>query len=344
MSADALSICIPTRNQADMILDTLRSAFAQTRPAGEVVVSDDASTDDTPGVVAAYAAALPAEQRARLRYVRHPEALGIGGNFDAAVRLTRGEFCVKVDSDDILEPHFAATLVDLLEHHPRAGWAHGNILNIAPDGRALGLAHTAKPAGFTPAPELFRQYLRHNDTCHCVLIRRSAYEAAGGYRPEMKTCEDWLLWLEMALAGFGTVYAPAMVARMRKYESRPEIMSRRREAFVVAAGRMIALVREALEAGRGASLGITAAESEETLRRSVAEHVRLAALHEEDAAVRGRLYAAMLTFDPSRRNRAWAWAGAHAPPAVVRLPTRIEGALRQTARRVYRAVAGRTRT
>ncbi len=119
----SIGVCIPTRNQSEFVTDALSSAFAQTVLPVDVVVSDDAGTDDTAKVVEQFRATLPPELSARLRYSRSQEPLGIGGNFDRAVRLAAGDFVVKLDSDDILEPDFIKILADQLEANC-AGWAH----------------------------------------------------------------------------------------------------------------------------------------------------------------------------------------------------------------------------
>jgi hypothetical protein len=333
----AVSIAVPTRNQAGLLTLTLDSAFAQTVPPIEVIVSDDASTDETPRVVEAYREKLPPAQREILRYLRTDTPLGIGGNFDRAVRATSGVFCVKVDSDDLLEPAFTARLGAALAAQPEAGWAHANVFDVTPELTPIGLAHTAKRSGYEAPALLFNRYLVHNDTCHCVLLRRSAYDAAGGYRPEMRTCEDWRLWLEMALAGYGCVYVDEPLARMRKYPARPEVMSRRRLEFVDAARLMIDAVGAALAAGHATAMGIGAEDARRRLGASVARHVYAAALHETDPAVRAALYGATVAFHPSPGNRLRAWCGHRFPVAWVRLPSSVRGRIRTAARKLYRA-------
>ncbi len=339
-SIPTIGICIPTRNQAGTLAETLHSAFAQTRAPIDVIVCDDAGSDDTPAVIDTFRAQLPADQRAILRYVRHPQALGIGGNFDFAVRAAHGTYCVKVDSDDVLEPTYIETLAALLDAHPQAGWAHCNVLNIHPDGRPISLAHNRKRSGFAPPPQVFQSYLHHNDTCHCVLIRRAAYETAGGYRPVMRTCEDWLLWLEMCLAGFGNVYCEHPLARMRKYHDRQELMARRRLDFVDAAARMLATMESSLTEARAHTLGVSPASAITTLRNSVAGQVRYAVLHEADPAVRTRLLDAIIQFAPTPRNRLWCQAARRLPPPLMRLPTQLDAAARHVARKTLQLFRG----
>jgi len=330
----AVSVCIPTRNQEDLIADTLQSAYEQTHLVHEVIVTDDASTDGTRETVESFRQSLPESRRASLVYEHQAEPLGIGGNFNRAVSLGSGEFCVKVDSDDILGPRFVESLVGAMRDHPQAGWAHCNILNVNPQRRPLELAHARKRAGYYSPQEVFNEYLEHNDTCHCVIIRKGAYDASGGYRPEMKTCEDWLLWLEMCLAGYGCVYVDESLAEMRKYRSRPEVMSRRRLQFVDSARIMLDVLQRSLANGGAERMGVDSNRAYDTLRASVARHVKSAAIYETDRETQLDLFKALLTFDDSPGNRRCAWAGTHFPSALVRAPREIKGTARRLAKSV----------
>lgn len=100
-----ISILVPTYNRAGLIADALQSAIAQTYSNVEIIVVDDASPDDTRGVVAAFAAA-----DARVRYHRHEVNLGIVGNWRASVEMAKGEFFCILHDDDTIEPTFVEEL------------------------------------------------------------------------------------------------------------------------------------------------------------------------------------------------------------------------------------------
>jgi glycosyltransferase involved in cell wall biosynthesis len=328
----SVGICIPTRNQSGLITDALRSAFGQTVAPCDVVVSDDAGTDDTAAMVEAFRATLPPGQRPLLRYDRSAQQLGIGGNFDRAVRLAQGDFVVKLDSDDILEPEFIEILSAQLQANPRAGWAHGNVWNVRPDCSIIALAHTRKATGFYGADDALPAYLKHNDTCHCVLIRKSAYLAVGGYRPEMKTAEDWLLWLEMLLDGWGYYFDERPLARMRKYEARPELMTKRRKDFVAS----IRFMKSRLEQLACEKVTDNIRMKPETVMqlfgRTAAKLCVSSGCDEGDAAVRQLLFDAACEFEPAFRNHLWRKLGAPLPVGATRWLTRLSGLPRHCAR------------
>ncbi|MEM9666499.1 MAG: glycosyltransferase family 2 protein, partial [Bacteroidota bacterium] len=117
MSQDAIaplvSVIIPTFNRAQFLGRTLESALAQTHSHLEVLVMDDGSADDTPNVVARYQ-----EQDARIRYVRHPENLGLVRNWKAGIAAATGSFFCILGDDDSLEPTFVEELLAPLQADP----------------------------------------------------------------------------------------------------------------------------------------------------------------------------------------------------------------------------------
>lgn len=93
-----LSICIPTYNRAGFLRECLASVQTQgAEGLFEVVVSDNASTDDTLSVLEEFSTLLP------LRWTIQDQNLGPDRNFDAVVAFARGEYCWLLGSDDVAE-------------------------------------------------------------------------------------------------------------------------------------------------------------------------------------------------------------------------------------------------
>jgi len=92
-----VSIMIPAYNQDGYIADAVESALAQDYPRLEVVVSDDASNDDTGAVAKRYGT------DARFRYSRNPVNRGYLANFRRLVfDLAKGDWVITLDGDDVL--------------------------------------------------------------------------------------------------------------------------------------------------------------------------------------------------------------------------------------------------
>ncbi len=92
-----VTIGIPTLNRSGLALRAIRSALAQTYSDVEVIVSDDASTDDT-------VARVQEIHDARLVLFQQQRRLGLVGNFDFCLRHATGEFFLLLGDDDVLLP------------------------------------------------------------------------------------------------------------------------------------------------------------------------------------------------------------------------------------------------
>jgi len=105
-----VSIGMPVYNGAALLVEALESITAQSYRDLEILVSDNASTDDTQAVVEAFARRDP-----RIRYLRNAENLGAPENFNAAFRASTRRYFKWASHDDLLAPTFVERCVDALE-------------------------------------------------------------------------------------------------------------------------------------------------------------------------------------------------------------------------------------
>lgn len=103
-----VTIVTPTRNRAHTIARAVRSVLQQTHRDLELVVVDDASTDDTADVVSAF-------RDPRVRYVREAGHVGVTAAKNRGLDEARGEWIGILDSDDELVPHALDTLFGALD-------------------------------------------------------------------------------------------------------------------------------------------------------------------------------------------------------------------------------------
>lgn len=101
MTPDTITVVIPTYNRAAMVQRAIASVLNETRVPIRVYVLDNASTDETPDVLARLAA-----QDSRLTYHRHPVNLGSLGNYQAALGQIDTEYFVPLADDDFLIENF----------------------------------------------------------------------------------------------------------------------------------------------------------------------------------------------------------------------------------------------
>lgn len=183
----AISAVIPVRNRAAIIGRAVHSALGQTRPPEEVIVVDDGSTDGTPDAVAAIAAAHP-----RVRLVALPQRLGAPRARNRGVAEATGALIAFLDSDDTWRPAKIARQLALLEANPAAAAAFTGIRYHYRNRRPH---EDIPPPRITPE-QLFAANIL--GTCSSALVRRAAFDLAGGFEPELTSCQDWDLWLRLS--------------------------------------------------------------------------------------------------------------------------------------------------
>ncbi|MCU7799940.1 MAG: glycosyltransferase family 2 protein [gamma proteobacterium symbiont of Lucinoma myriamae] len=93
-----LSICIPTYNRMEFISQTIDSVLSQIKDNVELVVSDNASTDETMKIINQYKNKHP-----NIIVHEFPSNMGADKNFQKVVELTRGRYCLLLGSDDVLK-------------------------------------------------------------------------------------------------------------------------------------------------------------------------------------------------------------------------------------------------
>lgn len=195
-----VSIVIPTYNRARLVGDAIRSALGQSYPYREVIVSDDGSTDGTPGIVRAFGDAV--------RYDWQPNA-GVEAARNRGASLARGDYLYFLDSDDTIRPHAVDRLVALLDAHPEAGIAYGKAEEHDATGTVTRMFEPpyARPAGvWSGADELAHLLLGNYMPTGSLMLRRVVFDGTGGFRSEFHgMAEDWDVWVRTvghSAAGF----------------------------------------------------------------------------------------------------------------------------------------------
>jgi GT2 family glycosyltransferase len=195
-----VSIIVPCYNYGRFLGEAIESALAQTRPADEIIVIDDGSTDSTPEVLAHY------RHHPSMRTIRQTNQ-GAIATFNTGIGQSHGAFFVVLSADDRLDPRFLERTVPALVAHPGVGYAYTGY-------RVFGARHRIRAALTYSRTRLARRpYFTAS-----ALIRREAFDAAGGYSADMAIgYEDWDLFLGMAERGWDGVAVPEALFQYRQH-------------------------------------------------------------------------------------------------------------------------------
>jgi glycosyltransferase involved in cell wall biosynthesis len=200
---ERVSIVIPTYNQAHFIGEALDSALAQTRPADEILVVDNGSTDRTADVVRSYPA---------VGYIRQDNQ-GVCGSSNRGIREATGDYLVLLHSDDHLLPRHLEASLRAFRDRPEAAFVCGNYRWFGAEG--LWHKHDC-----SPAPDLYATLLRYNfiGPPLVVMFRREVLLRLGGFRAEFEGADDQEIYLRIARA-YPIHCHHEVIAEYRRHES-----------------------------------------------------------------------------------------------------------------------------
>ena len=204
-----LSVVIPNFNHARYLREALESVLTQSRAPLEVIVIDDASTDESVAIIEDYVARRPA-----VRLVRHDRNRGVIQNVNAILPELMGTHVVFLAADDKLLPGFFETATKLLGEHPKAGMCLCDFQRFWDDGRSviqrLRFAPEAGYVSAAAAPRALYNSWPHGQS----VVRLAALLEAGGYREELRWHCDWFAsWAICIRHGF--CYAPVVGTALR---------------------------------------------------------------------------------------------------------------------------------
>lgn len=206
------TVAIPVFNQGEFIARTVRSALAQDIADLEILVVDNASSDDTGNVVRGIAAG-----NARVRYVRHPANIGMARNFSACISLAKGEFVQILCADDALEAGCTAALADALANHPECVLAACGRLLADENLRPVRAVRARRRRVVVPGRALLHEcfvYANRIGEPTAVMFRRAA--AARGFHPGYSQAVDLEMWMHLLTMGAG-VLLPDPLCRIRRH-------------------------------------------------------------------------------------------------------------------------------
>lgn len=191
MAAPLVSIIAPVYNRAHLLRRSLESLLRQTEPRFEALVIDDASQDDSEAVVRELG-------DPRVRYSRLDRNRGPGGARNAGVRLAGADLIAFQDSDDEWMPHkLELQLAALAASGDETGVVYCDMERVSADGRQTAPHHSPivrKGRWIDPATGFYAPFGIGIQTC---LMRRTAYEQAGGFREGLRCFEDMELFLRL---------------------------------------------------------------------------------------------------------------------------------------------------
>jgi GT2 family glycosyltransferase len=181
-----VSVIIPTYNRWPMLRDAVASVLTQTFKNFELIIVDDGSTDETAHELAQYGASL--------RLVAQHNR-GVAAARNAGVRVAKGEYIAFLDSDDLWLPKKLEVQTAFMQRNEGI-----DICQTEETWIRRGIRVNPRQKHHKPAGNIFRPSL---DLClvspSAVMMTRRLFQETGGFDETFRVCEDYDLWLRIAV-------------------------------------------------------------------------------------------------------------------------------------------------
>lgn len=210
-----VSVLLFTYNGAKFLDETMRSIFKQTYGEFELIVVDDASTDQTGVLLDSY------RSDSRLKLVRNQENRGIGHSFNRALSLAQGDYICQIGQDDVWESHFLEHSIQFMDQNLNVVASFGNVEYI--DEKSNAASINIEPfrhqnlSGAEQA-EIISELHYENWLCASASIFRRACLGLEPILGDNDQLQDWALWLHLLWQGDFAINSKARV-RYRLHES-----------------------------------------------------------------------------------------------------------------------------
>jgi glycosyltransferase involved in cell wall biosynthesis len=214
VSADTplVSFVLLSYNYARYIGETISSVLAQEGDFDlELIIVDDASTDNSHEVISAFA-------DSRIRYIRHERNQGHAATVTDGLRAARGKYIARIDSDDRYRPHFLNEVVPILDRHNEVGLVYGDAAIIDGNSVLTALTTDSQHGGADYTGNEYVALLEKNFICAPTIIaRREAWLDALPIA-EGLSFHDWWFTLQIARK-WDFYYRDAVLADYRVHQA-----------------------------------------------------------------------------------------------------------------------------
>lgn len=209
MTATAdLSVIMPTYKHAEFLPRALTALLTQSVRPAELIVVNDNSPDETPDILERFA-----RGDAALKVIDNPRNLGPNESVRIGLSRASGKYVFVCASDDYVLPGFVEKTMGVLDRHPQAGLCSSYFSIVD------GVTGVIRPGatGWCDAPRYFspdeiERLVGHTSIPgHTAIIKRSSYDAAGGFLPDLQWHSDWFLNFVVAFRE-GICHVPEMLS------------------------------------------------------------------------------------------------------------------------------------
>ena len=224
-NTDLVSVIIPTYNRSRTILRAIKSVLNQTYKNIEVIIVDDASTDNTEEIVKGL-------NDPRIIYIKHETNKGGAAARNTGIKLAKSEYIAFQDSDDEWYPEKLQLQTDaLLKAESDVGVVYSSFIRISKHKKeVIPGGHARNFEG-----DIFKKILSNNFvTTQTALVAKRCFDKVGIFDESLPRLQDWELWLRISKHyKFIYISKPLVTAYIQKDSISNSVQGLQKALFII---------------------------------------------------------------------------------------------------------------
>jgi len=224
MSSPLVTIAIPSYNHAKYIAETIQSALDQSFQDFEILIVDDASTDNSVEIIKSF-------KDSRITLIVSKENQGVCITSNICIANAKGKYIALIASDDVMHKSKLEKQVKFLENNEDCGAVFSGIEVIDEDGK-INQKKTRKYTKIFEKENRDRfqwlKYFFHQGNCLAatsLLAKTSALKTIGEFDPRITQAHDFDLWTKLCLAGYELHIIHEKLLKYRERENNNNLSS-----------------------------------------------------------------------------------------------------------------------
>lgn len=192
-----VSVVLPVYNASPYLSQAIQSILSQTYQGLELIIIDDASTDNSWATITQFA-----QKDKRIRAIKNDVNLKLSKTLNRGIEIARGTYIARMDADDISLPDRLEKQVAYMDMHPEVGISGGNMEIMHADGKVF-----AKRTYHLNDHDIRSHIFRYSPYSHpLIIMRKDILDKIGGYKDEYNPAEDYELYFRIGTASkFGNL-------------------------------------------------------------------------------------------------------------------------------------------
>lgn len=209
MNSPKVSVCMPNYNYGRFIGEAIQSVLDQTFTDFELIVIDDASTDDSISIIEQFS-------DNRIKLYRNGRNIGRRKNINKCLSLCSGDYVSILPSDGIYSPLSIEKKVNILDSYPKIGLVYSAVTYVDENSITIGEHRPFDQKYIKSGENEFRRLIFRNYIYTiAAMVRRECYMTLGLFNPEIARARDWEMWLRITLNNYDVAFITKPLAYER---------------------------------------------------------------------------------------------------------------------------------